>query len=219
MPRPRSPRTTSTGRNVDRAADWTNPRVVQILDAASRCFEKHGFANTTVQEIADEAGMTKSMIHYYFENKQALIGELQAFVYERYLRKVQARLAELGSGTEGRAHEALSQAFEIVRDRGFLRLQLELLAEAGRDPDIMKRLAALQARSRHVVGEGVEAVLGSKAATLPIPIDVLSALISAVLHGLRVLEYVEGEQAPTNQAYELFVGLLLIGMKAVSPPE
>ena len=59
-----------------RAIDRTNPRVVQILDAASRCFGKKGFAGTTVQEIADEAGLTKSMIHYYFENKQALVTEL-----------------------------------------------------------------------------------------------------------------------------------------------
>ncbi len=219
MARPRTRRSPTSTRNLDRAADWTNPRVVQILDAASRCFEKSGFANTTVQEIADEAGMTKSMIHYYFENKQALIGELQAFVYERYLRKVQTRLLELGSGTEGRAHEALMQAFEIVRDKSFLRLQLELLAEAGRDPEIMKRLAALQARSRGVVAEGVNAVLGSRAETLPISKDVLSALISAVLHGLRVFEYVEGEAAPTQEAYELFIGLLMIGMKAVSPEE
>lgn len=216
MPKARAAKATSS-KPADRSADWTHPRVVQILDAASRCFEKNGFANTTVQQIADEAGMTKSMIHYYFENKQALIGELQAFVYERHLRKVQSRLADLGANTEGRAHEALMQAFEIVRDKGFLRLQLELLSESGRDPDIQRRLAALQARSRDVVGEGVRSVLGAKADTLPISIDVLAALISAVLHGLRVFEYVEGDDAPTKEAYELFIGLLVIAMKAVSP--
>jgi hypothetical protein len=111
------------------------------------------------------------------------------------------------------------QAFEIVRDKSFLRLQLEMLVEAGRDSEIMKRLAVLQARSRGVVAEGVNAVLGSRSESLPISKDVLSALISAVLHGLRVFEYVEGEAAPTQQAYELFIGLLVIGMKAVSPDE
>ncbi len=214
-PRATAPKDPTGGRT----ADWTNPRVVQILDAAARCFERKGFASTTVQEIADEADMTKSMIHYYFENKQALIGELQVFVYERYLRKVESKLAELGGETAGRAHEALGQAFEIVRDKGFLKLQLELLAEAGRDPEIMKRLGALQARSRAVVGAGVDAVLGPKGKKLPIPTEVLSALISAVLHGLRVFEYVEGDDAPTKEAYELFIGLLLLGMKAVSSAE
>ena len=140
-------------------------------------------------------------------------------MYERHLRRVQSRLSELKGGDEGRAYEALAQAFEIVRDKGFLRLQLELLSEAGRDPDIMKGLAVLQARSRDVVGVGVKSVLGPKAEALPISVDVLSALISAVLHGLRVFEYVEGDKAPTKEAYDLFISLLLIGMKAVSGEE
>lgn len=200
---------------LERTADWTHPRVVQILDAATRCFARNGFANTTTQEIADEADMTKSMIHYYFENKQALISELQAFVYDRHLRKVQARLADLGEGTEGRAYEALKEAYEIVRDKKFLRLQLELLAEAGRDPEIMKRQAALEARSREVIASGVKTVLTGRADALPIPLESLTTLIAAVLHGLRVFEYVEGDAVPTTPAYELFIGLLLLGMKFV----
>ncbi len=212
MARPRTAKSAALP-SAARTADWTNPRVVSILDAAARCFEKNGFANTTVQEIADEAGLTKSMIHYYFENKQALIGELQAFVYERYLHKVETRLAALGGGTEGRASEALRGAFEIVRDKSFLKLQLELLSEAGRDPEVMKRLAALQKRSRDVVGSGIQTVLKDK--PMAIPIEILSALISAVLHGLRVFEYVEGDDAPTKEAYEMFIALLMIGMKAV----
>lgn len=213
MPRARS--TAEPG--APRAVDRTNPRVVQILDAASRCFARSGFAATTTQQIADEAGMTKSMIHYYFENKQALIGELQAFVYDRYLQRVETRLAELGPATEGRAYEALKGAYEIVRDKKFLRLQLELLAEGGRDPEVLKRLAQLEARSRDVVSAGMKTVLGGR--ELPIPAATLSTLIAAVLHGLRVFEYVEGDQAPTDEAFELFIGLLLLGLKHVSEPQ
>jgi len=201
---------------IDRTVDWTNPRVVQILDASSRCFAKSGFAATTTQEIADEAGLTKSMIHYYFESKQALISELQAFVYDRHLHRVEARLAALGTGAEGRAYDALSAAYEIVRDKKFLRLQIELLAEAGRDPEIMRRLAVLEGRSRAVVGQGLKTVLGPKAASLPISPEALATLIAAVLHGLRVFEYVEGDQVPTKEAYDIFIGLLLLGMKQMS---
>jgi hypothetical protein len=39
-----------------------------------------------------------------------------------------------------------------------------------------------------------------------------------VLHGLRVFEYVEGEGAPTDDAYELFIALLLLGLQSISPP-
>ena len=62
VPPPRKP--AKSHDELPRHSDWQNPRVVQILDAASRCFSRDGLANTTVQEIAQEAGLTKSMIHY-----------------------------------------------------------------------------------------------------------------------------------------------------------
>jgi len=206
------------GDKLDRSVDWQNPRVVQILDAASRCFSRKGFSGTTIQEIAREAGLTKSMIHYYFENKQALIQELQAFVYERHFRRVEQRLADMGDNLHGRAYDALWQTFEIVKDKQFLRLQLELLSEAGRDPSVMKRMGILQARSRQLTTEGALRVLGDHTAQLPVHPEALGTLIASVLHGLRVLEYVEGERAHVDDAYQVFVGLMLLAMKHFAPP-
>ena len=196
-----------------RAIDRTNPRVVQILDAASRCFGKKGFAGTTVQEIAAEAGLTKSMIHYYFENKQALIQELQAFVYDRHFQRVGHKLAEAPPEASGRAHEALWEAFEIVRDKQFLRLQLELLAECGRDPAVLKRMAVSQNKLRDLVSKRVLDVLGPHKEKIPAPPEALATLIQAVLHGLRVQELVDGDPAPTREAYTVFVGMMLIALK------
>jgi AcrR family transcriptional regulator len=204
---------------LPRTVDWQNPRVVQILDAASRCFGRKGFANTTIQEIATEAGLTKSMIHYYFEHKQALIQELQAFVYERHFARVEQRLSEMGENVQGRAYEALWETFDIVKDKQFLRLQLELLSEAGRDPAVMKRLAVLQEHSRNLISRAVLDVLGERGSAMPATPEALSTLIASVLHGLRVLEYVEGEQAPTKDAYQVFVALLLLAMKQFASPE
>jgi TetR/AcrR family transcriptional regulator, repressor for uid operon len=207
------------GGRLPRTVDWQNPRVVQILDAASRCFGRKGFANTTIQEIAKEAGLTKSMIHYYFENKQALIQELQAFVYERHFTRVEQRLSEMGENVQGRAYEALWETYDIVKDKQFLRLQLELLSEAGRDPAVMKRMGVLQEHSRNLISEAVLDVLGPQGKAMPASPEALSTLIASVLHGLRVLELVEGDQAPTKDAYQLFVALLLLGMKQFAPPE
>jgi AcrR family transcriptional regulator len=209
----------TAGGRLPRSVDWQNPRVVQILDAASRCFGRKGFANTTVQEIAREAGLTKSMVHYYFESKQVLIQELQAFVYERHFQRVEQKLAEMGENLHGRAYEALWETFEIVKDKQFLRLQLELLSEAGRDPAVMKRLGVLQKRSRELIAAGVLDVLGERGAQMPAAPDALGTLIASVLHGIRVLEYVEGESAKTEEAYQIFVALLLLAMRQFAPPE
>ena len=43
-----------------------------ILEAARKQFVQKGFAATRMQEIADEAGINKAMLHYYFRSKEKL---------------------------------------------------------------------------------------------------------------------------------------------------
>lgn len=44
----------------------------QILDAAKEVFQKKGMDGARMQEIADQAGINKAMLHYYFRSKQLL---------------------------------------------------------------------------------------------------------------------------------------------------
>ena len=44
----------------------------KIFNAARIVFQKKGFAGARMQEIADEAGINKAMLHYCFKNKQCL---------------------------------------------------------------------------------------------------------------------------------------------------
>jgi len=43
-----------------------------ILDAAKRIFQHKGMIGARMQEIADEAGINKALLHYYFRSKQLL---------------------------------------------------------------------------------------------------------------------------------------------------
>lgn len=44
----------------------------QILIAAIKVFQERGFAGARMQQIADEAEINKSMLHYYFRSKDKL---------------------------------------------------------------------------------------------------------------------------------------------------
>ena len=44
----------------------------QILDAAKSVFQTKGMTGARMQEIADEAGINKAMLHYYYRSKQLL---------------------------------------------------------------------------------------------------------------------------------------------------
>jgi len=43
-----------------------------ILEAAKRIFQQKGMEGARMQEIADEAGINKALLHYYYRSKQLL---------------------------------------------------------------------------------------------------------------------------------------------------
>ncbi|HTJ21363.1 MAG TPA: helix-turn-helix domain-containing protein [Gemmatimonadaceae bacterium] len=44
----------------------------RILDAANTVFVRRGTAGARMQEVAEEAGVNKALVHYYFRNKSRL---------------------------------------------------------------------------------------------------------------------------------------------------
>jgi TetR/AcrR family transcriptional regulator len=69
----------------------------RILDAAHAVFVRRGTAGARMQEIADEAGVNKALLHYYFRSK----GRLAAAVFQRVARGLFLRVSEvLGSDAE-----------------------------------------------------------------------------------------------------------------------
>jgi AcrR family transcriptional regulator len=84
------PRTTRT-----RAAHLgPERRRPQILDAALELFLEHGYEGTSMQALADRAGVTKPVIYSAFESKDALFRALLE-------REEEWILGEISSGFEG----------------------------------------------------------------------------------------------------------------------
>ncbi|TME48464.1 MAG: helix-turn-helix transcriptional regulator, partial [Chloroflexi bacterium] len=45
----------------------------RIVDAAYRTLVKHGYHETSMKDIAAEAGLAPGLAHYYFETKEDLL--------------------------------------------------------------------------------------------------------------------------------------------------
>lgn len=195
-----------------RAVDWNNPRVAAILNAASKCFARKGFSSTTLAEIGKELGLRKSIVHYYFASKAALIHEVQSFTYNKYLDRVREVLAtSKETSQQGRAMDALKSLWE-VRAATNVGLNIEVWSASRNDPELRRRAAALLGEKRRLVTEGTNAALGPEASR-NVKTEALSMLILAVLDGLSVASYIEGEAAKTDDAYRLFLYLLRLGVE------
>jgi len=56
--------------------EYAEARRDQILEAALRTFARQGFAETTVDEIAAQAGLGKATLYLYFPSKEILLQKL-----------------------------------------------------------------------------------------------------------------------------------------------
>ena len=50
-------------------------RQTQLIEIASRLFAAHGYAGTSLRDIAEEARITKAALYYYVTNKQEILFE------------------------------------------------------------------------------------------------------------------------------------------------
>ncbi|MDD5572058.1 MAG: TetR/AcrR family transcriptional regulator [Bacteroidales bacterium] len=60
----------------------------KILNAAKKVFVRKGLDGTRMQEIADEAGINKSLLHYYFRSKEKLFEAVFNEAFRQFIPKV-----------------------------------------------------------------------------------------------------------------------------------
>ncbi|SBS28337.1 HTH-type transcriptional regulator RutR [Marinomonas spartinae] len=67
-----------------------------ILEAAERVFARQGLAKTTTQMIADEAGLPKANVHYYYRSKKDLLEAVLEQILTLWLESVSRFTLEEG---------------------------------------------------------------------------------------------------------------------------
>jgi AcrR family transcriptional regulator len=104
----------------------------KILEAAKKIFHRKGYDGARMQEIADEAGINKALLHYYFRTKENLFNA----VFQAAFRDIFSRLF-LTVGSDDPLDEKLSN---MIREYiGFLQknsfIPGFILSEINQNPD------------------------------------------------------------------------------------
>ena len=72
----------------------------RILKAAFKCISLKGYANVSLRNIADEAGVALSQLNYYYKNKEGLFIKVVKSLTQKYLREIEDSLKEGKSQNE-----------------------------------------------------------------------------------------------------------------------
>ncbi len=69
--------------------DVTEERKNQILEAALAVFAQRGFDEARMDDIAQEAGLSKGALYLYYKSKDAIIAAILKLVFSRAMKKLQ----------------------------------------------------------------------------------------------------------------------------------
>jgi AcrR family transcriptional regulator len=136
-------------------------RRAQILAAAVECFARRGFHETTMADIAREAGITAGAIYRYFPSKEDVV-EASARA-RREARAARYRAASQRGGTLQVLDELVELTFaRAARPDAFMRLAVQLYGEALRNRRVREtvrelwsdNLSQLEGIVRHAQLEG-----------------------------------------------------------------
>jgi len=62
------------------------------LSAAYNCIAAQGYANTSLRDIADSAGVVLSQLNYYYKNKEGLFTEVIKMMIKKYRVEMEYRI-------------------------------------------------------------------------------------------------------------------------------
>lgn len=82
---------------------------LQLLNAAAACFARYGYKKTTVDEIVQEAGISKGLFYHYYTGKRPLYLRL----YDTYTQLLQTALREQANRREPDLIERLKQISRV----------------------------------------------------------------------------------------------------------
>src|SRR5438045_3908441 len=103
-----------------------------IKETAKRILFQKGYLNATTQEIADEAGINRALIHYYFRSREKLMDTLiQEVIAERKEKHNKILSSDLS------LQEKIRKFLDVFTERAIQNPHLEnfIVTEMARQPE------------------------------------------------------------------------------------
>ncbi len=190
--------------------DMRAERIPQIIQAAMAVFARSGFAQTRMEDIAQEAGLSKATLYLYFPSKDDMIVAILQSFFDHGFSELDALLASDGPVAERLAGWARERAREMRGQAAFLSIGFEFYAVAARQEatrQVLQRYYRLyRAGIAALIRQGQErGELGAAD-----PHDLAIALIGG-LEGLTLLWTLDPEAVEPERAAEQTVRMLLRG--------
>jgi len=174
-----------------------------IKDKAKKLFFQKGFLNATTQEIADEAGVNRALIHYYFRSREQMLDML---LEETILEKKERVIRILSSDLPFK--QKIARYINTVIDHGLEYPHLEnfIASESARHPDKVKNLCArYPTKSTDLIREQLEQEIRKKKLAPISPEHFMVNLVALCNYPLLSKSILKTVHGMTDTGYKKFL--------------
>lgn len=188
----------------------------QIVQSAIRVLARQGYANTSLLDIAKEAGMSKGAVHYHFPTKEALL----QVVLKTALDAVQARTIDAwtqGDNPFVSLRKSLDMLWGIRAARTDEALVVaDLLALSLYDERLRPQLADYYRQAAEQIKEYLEPNLIDLGIESRVPMTMLPRLVLGLLDGLVMQAFVDPDALSPE---EVVTAIETLAMSLLKAPE
>lgn len=200
-----------------RASFIEEARRRQIVETAIQTIATHGFSQTSLAEIAKQAGISKGVISYHFDGKDELVEEILRSLLRKPAEFIKERVGRCGTARE-RLSAYIDANFEYMKsNRADYVALVDLWGQRGSAGGANHFNAEAYEPSRHYLAHILEAGRAS-GEFRPVPVPSTASLIQATIDGV-MLQWVFDESAidldvARDEVLEMFLTHVTPGEKS-----
>jgi len=167
-----------------RSTPGKDEKAGRILAAVRRILARRGYAGTTVALVAEEARVSRGLLHYYFKNKEEMLARAFRENIDRSLGLVEEVFNRSSSGEELAREMSGALRGIMEKDPDFFQLFFEVIAAARWSRVVQAEWDSLYGRFRKALLAGLEDAAGRGIISPRLPLGGLAAVLTGLLDGM-----------------------------------
>jgi AcrR family transcriptional regulator len=173
------------------AEDLPGDKAARIVEAMRTSVAERGISGSTFEFVARQAGVSRGLLHYYFQSKERLLVEVVRRESELRGQSLDQAVAQAGGADE--LIDALVRSLEEILGEGDTTMVTfyELLTLARRNSEIAAELAELARRTRTRLAQALRAGSESGVFRLRASPDDVATFLFALADGVTIRRLAE----------------------------
>lgn len=196
--------------NATKPRGYRKPEKAEaMLVACSKLVASKGYAEVSMKDIADEAGVYQSLLHYYFKNKENLFIELFRFLNRKYI-DIMSEVASLSVGTEEKLDVAFREFQKFTKEEPkWMLMIMDLIIQSTHKPESKAEVLSFYEKGLKLTVSGLSNSEETSEAFQDGDREVLAALLVATIMGMGLLFTIDEQATDFSKAWSYYKRMFL----------